>query len=185
MPKKGEEEEVHSVVEEKKEVVKEGEKKDDVLEKIGDVRKGRARGPQRRPPTVKPIIPAGWGISVISTVFQQPVRKATTEVKVREPAVESKRELESLGLSEGEALIGEMIIENENGVKSLFLEGGITPGGSGVEDVAVPMMVDVPEHRESTAKKVEELSNAVETEDVQHEEKVAATESQEREETEE
>jgi hypothetical protein len=87
--------------------------------KVGDVRKGRARGPQRRPPTVKPIIPTGWGISTIATVFEQPV--ATIQEK------------------EVETQTGELVIESATGVKTVYVEGGVVPGGHGVTHHVVPM----------------------------------------------
>jgi hypothetical protein len=69
-PKKVEEEEVHSLEPEVVETGMEGGM-EKTMGTVVDVRKGRARGPQRRPPTVKPIVPTGWGISSIATVFEQ------------------------------------------------------------------------------------------------------------------
>jgi hypothetical protein len=120
------EEEVHSMEPETHaEVEKTSEEK-----KVGDVRKGRARGPQRRPPTVKPIIPTGWGISTIATVFEQPV--------VNE--IENAEEVEDSGSvkSEVQTQTGELIIESERGVKTVYVEGGVVPGGHGVTHVVVP-----------------------------------------------
>lgn len=58
--------------------------------KIGDMRKGRARGPQRRPPTVKPIIPAGWGVSAIATVFEQRITSEVSGVEEGKSGEETK-----------------------------------------------------------------------------------------------
>lgn len=78
------EEEVHAVelekTEEAKDVIADSK---DGGEKVVDMRKGRARGPQRRPPTVKPIVPTGWGLSEISTVFEQ---RLPPEIQAEEPA---------------------------------------------------------------------------------------------------
>ena len=67
-------------VETKEDVVEKEEKVEkEKVETVGDVRKGRARGPQRRPPSVKPIVPSGWGISNITTVFEQVGEKPSAE----------------------------------------------------------------------------------------------------------
>ena len=182
---KKEEEEVHSVVE-KKEIVP--EEKDIVVDKVGDVRKGRAKGPQRRPPTVKPIIPAGWGVSVISTLFEQPVVAAFGMVekelsgngKDQEPSTENRGQMESSGLSEKseeQTKTRENTSESENGVKAVVLEGGVATG-NGVEDVGEPMKVE----DESKGVDLSESMEAKEiVSEVQHEEQVPMVESPERE----
>ena len=75
------------------------------VEAVGDMRKGRARGPQRRPPTVKPIIPDGWGISTISRIFEQRREEGKEEVE-KQP--------------------GETVIESGTGVKPVYVEGGLS-----------------------------------------------------------
>jgi hypothetical protein len=124
------EEEVHSMepetqVEVEKVTEKAGEEK-----KVGDVRKGRARGPQRRPPTVKPIIPTGWGISTIATVFEQPIANEANVGKEMDDSASIKSEVQTQ--------TGELIIESEQGVKTVYVEGGVIPGGHGVTHVVVP-----------------------------------------------
>ena len=189
-------EEVHSM-EEKSEGIQE-EKKDVVVgEKVGDVRKGRARGPQRRPPTVKPIIPAGWGVSVISTVFEQAVggasgnveKELSVEGRLQEPHIENQGQIESSGMSEkskGQTQMGERIIESESGVKAVLLEGDVIPGDNRVEQVAEPMKV---EGDESDGGKGVALSESMEAKEivpeVQHEKQSAMVGSPEREEFEE
>jgi hypothetical protein len=90
-----------------------------VGEKVADVRKGRARGPTRRPPTVKPIVPAGWGVSEIATVFEQKSLAEATE------KVDGETQI---GKTEGETQTGESVIESENGVKTVYLDGKIAEG---------------------------------------------------------
>jgi hypothetical protein len=189
---KKDDEEVHSM-EEKREVVQQ-EKKDVVGEKVGDVRKGRARGPQRRPPTVKPIIPAGWGVSVISTVFEQAVggasgnveKELSVEGELQEPYIENQGQIESSGMSEkseGQTQMGERIIESEGGVKAVLLEGDVIPGDNRVEQEAEPMKV---EEDESDGGKGVDLSESMGAEEivpeVQHEKRSAMVENPEREE---
>ena len=67
-------------------------------------------GPQRRPPTVKPIIPAGRGFSVILTVFGHPVggvfgmveKELSANGKDQEPSTENRGQMETLWLSESQ-----------------------------------------------------------------------------------
>jgi hypothetical protein len=106
-----EEEVVHSMEQDGKKAGEEGAGVAVVAaEGVGDVRKGRARGPQRRPPTVKPIIPEGWGISGMARVFE--LRPATNPVKE-----DAKAEIETQ--------TGETVIESPEGVKKVYLEGGV------------------------------------------------------------
>ena len=100
-----------------------------VTSTVGDVRKGRARGPQRRPPTVKPIVPEGWGISVISTVFEQ---RVVSPVRERSASAESEKK-------ESTSQTGEFVIESEQGVKTVYVEGGVVAGGHGLQHIVVPM----------------------------------------------
>jgi len=127
------------------------------MEAVGDMRKGRARGPQRRPPTVKPIIPDGWGISTISRIFEQRRGKGEREVETQ---------------------TGEKVIESGGGVKTVNIEGG--PGGEHVvhvttKDVENPVeegkrvVEDGLVHGEASCHKVEEKPSLESTEHVEKE----------------
>jgi len=122
--------------------------------KVEDVRKGRARGPTRRPPTVKPIIPAGWGVSEIATVFEQKAEIAESE-------------MEKL---EGKTQTGERIIESDDGVKAGYLEGKVGDGDNGVEHAVVS--VETAAGEEPQAEKAAEPRNSEEVP------KVKATEAE-------
>jgi hypothetical protein len=98
LPHRKKEEEEVAMAEPAKTEAKEVEK-EEKAETVGDMRKGRARGPQRRPPTVKPIVPAGWGISTIATVYEQPgdepLPEKSTETISQEKAQEENIEEEA------------------------------------------------------------------------------------------
>ena len=87
--------------------------------------------------------------------------------------------------SKGQTQTDEKIVESENGGKAVFLEGGVTPGGNGVEHAVVPMKVEEDEHMESDEAKGVDLSESMEAKEivteVQHEEQAAVVESPERE----
>jgi len=88
--------------------------------KVNEMRKGRARGPQRRPPTVKPIVPDGWGVSIISTVFEQ--RHVEEKEKQKLPEVQEEK-------VERDVQTGEKVIESPEGVKTVYVEGAIDSTG--------------------------------------------------------
>ena len=100
--------------------------------KVEDVRKGRARGPTRRPPTVKPIVPAGWGVSEIATIFEQ---KGLSQVGETDN-------------SERESQTGERLIESDNAVKMVYLDGKVEDEGSGIGHAVVPMETSAMEEPE-------------------------------------
>jgi len=127
------------------------------VEAVGDMRKGRARGPQRRPPTVKPIIPDGWGISTMSRIFEQRRGEGKGEVETQP---------------------GEKVIESGAGIKTVYVEGG--PGREHVVHVETKDMENPLEegkcivedglvHAETVCHKVEEKPHLESTEQVEEE----------------
>jgi hypothetical protein len=144
-PKKEEEEEIHSmetdnakgVATEDIALVTEGNLK------VADVRKGRARGPQRRPPTVKPIVPTGWGISTIATVFEQKDVPVQDKSEVQTQTAEEPSEVKDV--TEGKADHAIVAKQTE------LIEEEAMPEVGGSKHPEEAPEVQLPEHRPQEA----------------------------------